>query len=427
MPPTSWLDDFVNRHRRFESPLSFWRWAGICAASAVLKDSVYLEFDNFSLYPNIYVMLHADSGLKKGPPVNAAKKLVKEVGNTTIISGRSSIQGILKKLGSAESQPGGRVKKGSSAFICSSELTSSIVDDPAATDLLTDLYDRSYNAGDWDSLLKSEEFRLKDVTLTMLSATNDAHSTEFFEKKDVAGGFLARTFIIQESKENRPNSLIVRGAGSVVNYAELASYLKQIAQLKGPFASLGGIEETETHTFKKYNEYDKQDFYYSAAGIVYENWYEEFKKNAVDADDKTGTLNRLGASVLKVAMILSLCERPVLEISESAMIDAIELCEKLVGNIRKVTFGRQDYDPTDAHRKKCLILELMQRENRTISHAQLTKKYWMHGTNKEWEETVISLAQAEILDVKPMGQQLLYEMREQAYNDFKKRLEGLKK
>lgn len=426
--PQSWLDDFVNRHKRFESPLSFWRWSAICAASAVLKDSVYLEFDNFSLYPNIYVMLHADSGLKKGPPVNAAKKLVKEVGNTAIISGRSSIQGILSKLGKAESQPGGRVKKGSSAFICSSELTSSIVDDPAATDLLTDLYDRSYNAGEWNSLLKSDEFALRDVTLTMLSATNDAHSTEFFEKKDVAGGFLARTFIIQESKENRPNSLIVRGAGSIVNYAELAGYLKQIAQLKGPFAPLGGIEETEQHRFKKYNEYDQRDFYYSEAGIVYENWYEEFKKNAVDADDKTGTLNRLGASVLKVAMILSLCERPVLEISESAMLDAIELCEKLVGNIRKVTFGRQDQDPTDALRKKCLILELMQRENRTISRAQLVKKYWMHGTHKDWDETVVSLAEAEIIDVKHMSDQvLLYEMKEQAYKDFKKRLEGVKK
>jgi hypothetical protein len=127
-------------------------------------------------------------------------------------------------------------------------------------------------------------------------------------------------------------------------------------------------------------------------------------------------------------MILSLCEKPILEISESAMTDAIQLCEKLVGSIRKVTFGRQEQDPTDALRKKCLILELMQRENRTISRAQLVKKYWMHGTHKDWDETVISLSEAGIIDVKSMGDQvLLYEMKEQAYKDFKKRFEGMGK
>lgn len=426
MPPTkTWLNELIELHSEFESPLNFWRWAGLAAISAVLKDNVYIKQRMFNLYPNIYVMFHADSGLKKGPPVNLAKKLVKEVGNTKIISGRSSIQGILRKLGENVSQPGGKVQKGASGFICSSELSSSLVDDPAATDILTDLYDRSYNEGDWNSLLKAEEFSLKDATVSMLTATNEAHSIGFLEKKDIGGGFLARTFIIYENEENRPNSLIVPSEKQI-DYKQLAAYLKELAALKGPFVPLGSLTETEQHIASRINPYTEQTEYFTPAGKVYEDWYENFKKEVKGVKDHTGTLNRFGTSVLKVAMLLSLSERPTLEISEDAMLESIKVCEKLVGNARKVTFGRPDGDITDGNRKKLLLLELMQREGHSISHAQLNKKYWMQGTTKEWEETAISLAHAEIITIEPMGAQVLYRMTETAFKELKARMEGKK-
>lgn len=424
MPPNqSWLNDLIALHSKFESPLNFWRWAGLAAISAVLKDNVYIKQHMFNLYPNIYVMFHADSGLKKGPPVNLAKKLVKEVGNTKIISGRSSIQGILRKLGENVSAPGGKIRGGAAGFICSSELSSSLVDDPAATDILTDLYDRSYNDGDWNSLLKAEEFSLKNATVSMLTATNEAHSLSFLEKKDIGGGFLARTFIIYENEENRPNSLIVP-SDTEIDYKQLATYLHQLATLRGPFISLGSLVETDKHTHTKINPYTEQTEYFTPAGKVYEDWYENFKKEVKGVKDPTGTLNRFGSSVLKVAMLVSLSEEPVLEISEDSMYEAIKICERLVGNARKVTFGRPDGDVTDGNRKKLLLLELMQREGHTISHAQLNKKYWMQGTTKEWEETAISLAHAEIIKIEPMGAQVLYRMTETAYQELKARMEG---
>ena len=138
----NWLETLVAQHSELESPISFWYWSGIAALSAVVKDQIWLHRQIYNLYPNIYVMLHADSGLKKGPPVSMARQLVSKVGNTQIITGRSSIQGILKQMGGGQSQPGGKIKTNSQVFICSSELSSSIVDDPVATKILTDLYDR---------------------------------------------------------------------------------------------------------------------------------------------------------------------------------------------------------------------------------------------------------------------------------------------
>src|SRR5580765_1803347 len=95
----NWLQEITDQHDELESPASFWYWGAISAISAVVKDQVWLDRQIYNLYPNIYVMLHAESGLKKGPPISMARQLVKSVNNTRIISGRSSIQGILKQLG----------------------------------------------------------------------------------------------------------------------------------------------------------------------------------------------------------------------------------------------------------------------------------------------------------------------------------------
>src|SRR6187431_2335814 len=113
---STWLDNLLGQHSELESPMNFWKWGAQAALSAVVKDNVWIDRHIHNLYPNIYVMFHAESGLKKGPPISMAKQLVKGVGGTRVISGRSSIQGILKELGTAQTQPGGRVINKSCAF-----------------------------------------------------------------------------------------------------------------------------------------------------------------------------------------------------------------------------------------------------------------------------------------------------------------------
>src|SRR5947207_958512 len=300
-----------------EAPTSFWRWAGLVSISAIVKDNIWLHrgSERFKLYPNIYVILHADSGLKKGPPVSLANDLVKEVNNTKIITGRASIQGILKKLGTAQTSPGGYVNNKSHAFICASELSSSLVTDPAALTILTDLFDRQYRIGDCESILKMEDFQLKDPTVTLFGGINQAHADSFFEKKDINGGFYARTFIVYEKEEQTINSL-TKWLANPPDIKKLAVYLKELMKLKGPFKDLA----------------DRQTNQMTEVGEYYDTWYNTFKNQikANEVKDETGTLNRFGDSVLKVAMLLSLARAPTLEIDMESMIEAITICEKLV-------------------------------------------------------------------------------------------------
>lgn len=421
----SWLDNLVNQHRELESPLAFWKWSALAAISAVVKDNVWIDRQVYKLYPNVYVMLHADSGLKKGPPVSMAKNLVKAVGNTKIISGRSSIQGILKELGTNKTAPGGKVQLGSTAFICSSELSSSLVDDKAAVNILTDLYDRQYNTGNWESLLKSESFNLKSPTVTMLTATNEAMSGEFFTKTAIQGGFLARTFIIHESKRNRANALLVPLETSV-NYLESAVYLKELAKLTGSFQHFGSRTESDIHNVTYADRVTGEIYYYSKVGLIYQEWYDELLKQIDDQDvkDPTGTLNRFGDSVLKVAMLYSLAEAPNLIISEKAMYDAISSCEKLIGSVRKTTFGKHGISDS-SELKSMIIMEILTRENHRVSRTVLLKRYWMNYTNaSEMDDLMLGLDQSGIIKTSNIGNQIIYEMGPEQVKEYKKLMSG---
>lgn len=421
---SNWLKKICDQHKELESPSSFWYWSAITAISAVVKDQVWIERAGvFKTYPNIYVMLHADSGLKKGPPVSMAKQLVSTVNNTRIISGRSSIQGILKKLGTTETKPGGHVVQKSVAFICSSELSSSIVDDKVATKILTDLYDRQYNSGEWASLLKMDEFQLKDPTVTMLTATNESMSEDFFTKSAIQGGYFARTFIVYEKEGNTDNSLVYP-LEHPPNYKTSADYLREISKLNGEFVPIASLEKNNDYCYKKVKQ--GRDIWFSEVGLIYDDWYLNFKEmiRTTEYRDETGTMNRFGDSVLKIAMLLSLAEHPRLIITVEAMREAIEQCTKLLGNVRKATIGKQGLSQS-ALLKTMIIMELLNRTPSVVSRPVLMKKMWTHyNTSAEFDDMMAGFHSAGMIETGTIGNTIIYTMPEHQVIEMKEFMAG---
>lgn len=396
----SWLDLITEQHLESESPASFWRWSALSALSAVIKDKIWMERHYYKLYPNIYVMLYGPSGIKKGPPVNMARKLVDYVNNTRVINGRASIQGILKKLGTAETKPGGLVLDSSCGFICSSEMASSMVEDKAAMTILTDLYDRNYRDGQWESLLKMESFTLKDVCITLLGATNEAHSDAFFTKQDVFGGFFARTFFIHETKPQIRNSLMY--APKVVpDYKILSQHIKEVSKLKG-----------EIICSEDANQYMN-------------DWYMKFWENieSQNYDDPTGTANRYQDSILKVAILLSLSKSLEMKVELDTMEESIITCERLIGNIRRVTLGGGS-EGILSGQKKIIIMALVNRDNHAMSRAFLHKNYWMHASLTEWNEIMAQLEIAGMIKIETVGNQVIYWMEKKQVEEWKNHFLG---
>jgi hypothetical protein len=382
---SSWLNELLDQHQEYESPKNFWRWAGLAALSAVLKDQVFFDKFAYKLYPNIYVMLHAESGMRKGPPVALAKRLVSAVGNTKVITGRSSIQGILKEMGTATSKPGGSIESVSTAFICSSELTSSIVEDKAATDILTDLFDRNYNVGSWRSLLKMESFDLKNPTITMLTATNDAHSQQMFSKKEIHGGFMARTFVVYENERQNVNSLMFPPKVKT-NIDGLANRLKEFSLIRGELS----MEMPQR--------------------LFFDKWYRAFIQSIKSSGvkDATGTLNRFDDSILKVAILLSISTTGEKIITQDALEEAIEHAEKIVGNVRRTTMGSAPHEWVQ--HKTVLIQKLIDRPDHFITRQQFLNEYWTMANAKDWTEIAESLKEAGMINIESMGGNVIWSM-----------------
>lgn len=394
-----WLEEIVSSHSELESPKSFWRWSALCAISAIVKDNVWFDKQIYNLYPNIYVMLHADSGLKKGPPINFANRLVSTVNNTNIITGRSSIQAILKDMATAKTQPGGKIVPANNAFLCFSELSASIVSDPVAMDVLTDMYDRHYRVDVFRSLLKSEEFTIKNPTITMLSGSNEAHTNELFGQKDVQGGYFARTFIIYENKRQTINSLMYP-LNNPPNDKLAAEYLKEIAGLRGQFTM-----DNECRKF-------------------FHDWYVKFTTDREEQQvkDSTGTLNRFDDSVLKVAMLTSLARKPELVITLDSIIEATADCEKLVGNVRRATAGSGKH--AWATQKGVIIQELLNRTNHTMTRTQLNRKYYLQANSDEWDQIMVSLEAAGFLKIEMHGNNVMYVMSNESVDNLAKHYGG---
>src|SRR4249920_3615830 len=103
----TWLDYLMKVTQESESPRKYYYWSGMSAIAAVVRNQVFLDKCYYKLYPNIYVLLVGRKGIRKGPPVALAKKLVTEVGSTRVISGRASIQAIVTELHRAKTSDNG--------------------------------------------------------------------------------------------------------------------------------------------------------------------------------------------------------------------------------------------------------------------------------------------------------------------------------
>ena len=388
----SWLDELVNSTAEAESPARFQYWSGLAAISAIAKKNVYLDRYYYKLYPNLYIFLVGRSGLRKSNPVTFCKKLVQTANSTRVILGRNSIQSVLKELGKAYSMEGGGMIKDAIGFMVSGELASFLVKDPEALTILTDLYDTHANEPEWRNTLKTAGTDiLKNPCLTLLGATNEIHFKEAVPSTAVGGGFIARTLIVLESQRRTINDLM-DPPKVVPNLAGLADYLKEVAKVNGKF-TLSSEAKTE-----------------------YREWYR--KTSEVGFEDNTGTIERIGDTVLKVAMNLSLAHSTSLEISRGNIVEAVTQCEECFSGMRRVTLG--DGKSGDAEVTAMVLKHILKCKDYRVTRKQLLSKFWGHMDYITLDRIAETLLRAGAIRIQPAGKEVIYTMPQKIADEYMK-------
>lgn len=391
---SGWVDQVVISTIEAESPARFQYWSALTAISAVVKKNLFLDRYYYKLYPNIYVFLVAKSGLRKGNPVTLAKKLVQEADLTRVIMGRNSIQAVLKELGKTKSLENGGMVKDAAAYLVSGELASFLVKDPEALTILTDLYDTHANEPEWKNTLKtSGTDTLKNPCLTLLGATNEDHFKAAVPNDAIGGGFIARTLIVFEQRRRVINDLM-DPPKVTPSIKDLVCYLKEIGKKEGQF-----IIPKESK-------------------MMYREWYKQLATE--QHTDRTGSVERLGDTVLKVAMLLSLSHDLSLEIRPESMDEAIKQCVGCLDGLSQVTMGQGKSE--SAYETSLVMKELLKRPDHKMTRKAMLAKFWGEFDSLVLDRIVQTLVEAGALEADRVnqGKDIMYTMTKKAVDMYQK-------
>lgn len=403
----SWIHKLLDETEEYEAPRQYYFWSGLAAISAAVKDHVWIErgSDKFKTYPNVYVLLLAKTGItRKSHPVSLIEQIITEAKCTRVIAGRGSIEKIIDDLGTAITTADKRIIKDSAGFIISGELSASLVNNSQALTILTNLFDRSYNVGQWTVNLKSGVKHLNKPTVTFLAATNDQHMKAFFEAKDMYGGFLGRTFVINADAPKRLNAL-VRPNDKYPNIKELAAYLNALSKIEGQMC-------------------------WESDGVMihYEDWYNNFygpvQRGEADVDDKTGTFSRIGDHVLKVAMLLSLSAGISKTITMEHLVEAISLCEPFVEISARAVRG---IGKSTLASQTAMVMEHLERKNGFATRISILQTFAGDIDHNDLTNIEATLEESGFITIERYGTGKAYQMPQKVlekYREFKSAKKG---
>ena len=240
----------------------------------------------------------------------------------------------------------------------SDEFESFLTEDQRALTYLTALHNTHEHEESWKKRLRNSPLEeLRSPCLSLLIASNEALFESMVKQKDIEGGFIARTFIVHESKRKKMNSLIYND-DEIKELIEIDSkHHKKLMDRLREVGNLTGLMRLSDSASKHYR-----------------SWYEQLFNS--DMEDKTGTIDRLGDQVLKVAMLISASEQNDLIIAERQLAKAIEESEKCLMGTRAISMEKTKGDINP-------IIEKVLKELIRSPEQEITRKKLMIATHIE--------------------------------------------
>jgi hypothetical protein len=373
MPAFNFISKFLELTKIIESPTSYLVWSAYITLSSVMRHNIYYNFParKTKVCPNLYVILVGDSGAtRKSTPLKICNFLLKQIGNTKLIEGRASIQGILKELASVQ-RIEKRIIKDASCLLYSEEFAASIVKDPSVTGILTDLYD--YH-DEHNIILKTEDtLKLTKVCINLFSATNAAFLQDMFNKQDLFGGLVGRTFFIIEERA-RQKDLGLRDTATEQDWEPLVNHLRKLSMMEGEVIIKS----------------DALDFI--------ENWYNttDFAK----FESKTGYEHRAHTHAMKLALILASAEESFdRSIELKHITQAVDIVTGLRGNYHKMvaTVGMSQNNTVQA--VKDITLILFNNMEKALPKSEIMRALFGRVDTESFDKAIITLDQSKFIEI----------------------------
>ena len=241
VPSDSFIGQYMNYMSGVETPEEYDFWCAVWAIGVCCGRSVYVDRPRLPVYLNWYIVLTAESGTtRKSTAVRFIEKVVEPLHSSLTINTKISPEGLINSLGYRE----GDINS-ASCVIAVPELVTLLGKEGylmGMPGLLTDLYDCPDHI---DGRGKANEIQsdIKDVYISMLSASTPSWLVTAINPQVIEGGFTSRVIFVAASKRKRaipwPTNDVVENKGIQETLKRITEEARDIGKLS---CNSGGMD-----------------------------------------------------------------------------------------------------------------------------------------------------------------------------------------
>lgn len=368
---SDWLSAYMELTSDLESPDSIHLWTGLTVMSAAVQRNVSLRMKYGTIYPNLYVIIVAQSGkVRKSAAMDYGRELLIETFPALrIMRDSMTAQGLIKALNHKVQVVNGneiREELRSDVAIFADEVANLFGYDKTRASQMVIFLTRAYTCpGVYDhTTVRDATVRLHNLYPVLLGGTDPRNLKVLPD--DAVGGLTGRLiWVIENARRNNDSGWLDPKAD--VKKQLLREYvmhdLLRIANLKGS-------PEVKPE-----------------ARALYDHWYNELAKRDEHDPDTDAFYQRCHVTALRLAILLSLSNSDEMVIKERHVKGAIELIEAQLPEMKRVTMyqGGSQYE-----QQRAKLLHFLQGCQMGVSTWERALKH-MGMPHDEFERVVETL------------------------------------
>jgi len=369
----TWLNEYLRFTEGQESPSMFHMWVGISVIASTLERSVFLDRGYYTLYPNMYIILVADSAIcKKTTATNIGIKLLENIHNPpAIFSQKITPEALISAVcNECAMDEEGAIFKNAAAVVYGPELSVFLGKEAYSSgmvSILTSLYDCP-DMWEYETIGRGKDIAY-NTCVNMLGASTPEWLRLSIPPDAVGGGFTSRIIFVYQHSSDK-----------IIAHPEVTQ--QEIQERENLIEDLSAIREIHGQ-FK----------FTPTAKDWYTKWYHMHRKAQIAGDDYTV---RKEDTVLKLAMCFSASKGDSLLITEEfleqavAALDANELfLPEAMRILSSTAIG------VDANK----VAVIIQKYPDGIKHDELVRRTMYSIDKTKLTEIIETLAAAKVIEV----------------------------
>ena len=356
----NWLRAYMQFTKETESPEAYHFWVGISLLSAATKRQVYLDFNQFRIYPNTYIILVGPAGARKSVATAIGMRIAGQVGLRKF-SDKITGAALIKDLSEAQEKIIDVTKKEvtfvTPVIIYASELGVFMGSDAYGSGVIADLTDLFDCPQTWEKKTISRDAEtIVAPYITLLAASTPQTLKDTLPPGAVGQGFTSRILFVWAPSRRKRVPIPEWG----VEYEALAKCL--VEDLKS-ISTVKGVFKFTAEGLSRY-----RDHYYSHPEPEDEFEDERLRNYAARKD----------IHMLKIAQLLSLADRSDLTIGEKEINGAIDALLWLDKGLPQVFAGHGGATTSEDVVRIFKQIALATQRTGFISHRELVKRNYYH-------------------------------------------------